>query len=416
MPSLREESHSAAFKYRYDLDENFSLGAISTLRKADSYHNYVAGINGKYKFDESNSVLAQVLASDTQYPDSISNLFCYDSDNCQITPSDCSFGNCGITEQFHRSNKDKAFTDQALKLEYIHDSEYWYANAKHQQIGEGFRADLGFMPTIDIEKQDISLARKFYNDEDSFWQEAKLTGNWHIQHNESGEFIEKALTGKFTIDGPKLSEYTFAYTSAEKVGLRHNEAQLAITGNSTRFNENQFSFEFLAQPFTRVYTFASYITGDKIDYRNNRLATINELTTNVTINATDHLELDLYYIHSELDADNPDSGRQENVYTADLTELRISYQFDVHSYLKLNLVYSDVEQNPNNNPISFNSKKNKSLSTQLIYAYKLNPQTVFFIGYSDSSYQDDYLNELEREQKTFFTKNQLCLAVIACAR
>ncbi|MCW9081773.1 MAG: hypothetical protein OQK09_09715, partial [Colwellia sp.] len=106
---------------------------------------------------------------------------------------------------------------------------------------------------------------------------------------------------------------------------------------------------------------------------------------------------------SKLDANN-EHGIEDNVYIAKLSELRLSYQFDVYSYLKLNLVYSDVNRNPDNNPFVNVSKTNKSLSSQLIYAYKLTPQTVFFLGYSDSSFQDDDINDLSREERTFFTK------------
>ena len=75
----------------------------------------------------------------------------------------------------------------------------------------------------------------------------------------------------------------------------------------------------------------------------------------------------------------------------------------MNSYLKLNIVYSDVDQNLDNN-VSAYSKTNSDLSTQLIYSYKLNPQTVFFLGYSDKSYQDDDLKDLRRGERTLFTK------------
>jgi hypothetical protein len=54
--------------------------------------------------------------------------------------------------------------------------------------------------------------------------------------------------------------------------------------------------------------------------------------------------------------------------------------------------------------MSYVSPVDKSLSTQLIYAYQLNPQTVFYLGYSDSSFQYDNLDSLTRDSRTFFTK------------
>ncbi|HEX2678381.1 MAG TPA: hypothetical protein VHM19_17130 [Polyangiales bacterium] len=46
----------------------------------------------------------------------------------------------------------------------------------------------------------------------------------------------------------------------------------------------------------------------------------------------------------------------------------------------------------------------KSLGTQLLYSYKLNPQTVFFAGYSDNRIEDDATGRLEPTGRTLFLK------------
>ena len=47
--------------------------------------------------------------------------------------------------------------------------------------------------------------------------------------------------------------------------------------------------------------------------------------------------------------------------------------------------------------------KYEGLSSQLLFSYKLNPQTVFFLGYSDSFYGDSDV-DLIRTDRTFFAK------------
>ena len=64
--SLSEQSESGAVKYRYDVNDSLSVGAIGTMRKTDNYHNFVSGIDSKYRFDDSNTFQAQVLFADTQ--------------------------------------------------------------------------------------------------------------------------------------------------------------------------------------------------------------------------------------------------------------------------------------------------------------------------------------------------------------
>jgi hypothetical protein len=361
--SLNEESHSGAFKYRYDFSEDFSLGAISTLRTSDSYENTVAGVNTKYKVDDSNAILAQVVHSNSDY---------------SIKQSD-------------------ELSDQAMKLSYEHDSEYWSVTAEHQRIGKDFRADLGFMTKADYQDERILVDRSFYSDGDSFWQEARLSGQWQIKHNENGELLEKSLASSFNIDGPKLSSFDIMLTYADKIGLRKNDLDDSIDGNTDRFTEKLVTMFAYIKPTTYLYGELYFSFGEKIDYQNNRLADYQEFYANTRINPSSHLEIDFSYTYETLDTN------EGNVYNANLVEFRVSYQFDVNSYLKLNVVYSDVDKNLDNN-VSAYSKTNSDLSTQLIYSYKLNPQTVFFLGYSDNSYQDDDLNDLKRGERTLFTK------------
>jgi hypothetical protein len=48
--------------------------------------------------------------------------------------------------------------------------------------------------------------------------------------------------------------------------------------------------------------------------------------------------------------------------------------------------------------------RSDSRATQLLYSYQLNPQTVFYAGYSNNEIQDDQLTELTETGRTFFLK------------
>lgn len=405
--SLNTESHSTALRYRYDYNNDLSLGVISTLRTASNYHNYLAGVDGQYKLTKSDTFKVQLLSSDTQYPDDLFEYFCLADDCSSSNDNDCTFGNCRFTEQVHRtkgSNTDSPdFSDQTYKLNFEHDSEYWLVELSHQDIGTEFRADLGFMPKADIKEDTILVERAFYSDQDSVWQTANLSGQWQIIHNQNNELIEKTLEAGFNIDGPMQSFLEAILVHSDKVGLRHDNTSLAIDNNTSRFDEHQLNIYSKVKPTNRTYLSLEITIGDKIDYRNDRLGDLIEVAANITVNITNHLEFDFYQTYSELDAYNP-QGNMDNVYIANLSELRLSYQFDVYSYLKLNLVYRDVDRNPDNNPLVNVSSVNKELSSQLIYAYKLTPQTVFFLGYSDRSLQDDDISDLSRDKRTLFTK------------
>jgi hypothetical protein len=47
--------------------------------------------------------------------------------------------------------------------------------------------------------------------------------------------------------------------------------------------------------------------------------------------------------------------------------------------------------------------QSRDFFTQLLFSYKINPQTVFYLGYSDSSFGDDRI-DLLRADRTLFLK------------
>lgn len=389
--SIASESHSSALRYRFDANEQLSLGAISTLRTADGYHNYVLGVDGSYRFTESDLLTAQWLNSNTKYPNDLFRQFC--RDGCQDISS--TSGN----EQLLRSQNNESFNDNAYNIKYSHNSEYWQLSANHESFGQNFKADLGFIPRTDQTKNGVAVKRKFYSDEqDNFWQDLSINGHWNITHSENGELISKEFSSSLVFDGPLLSLYEIKYTLADRVGLRDNQLTLAIDDNTEMFSEDQLEIYAKIRPTNNTFYSIIANIGDKIDYENNRQGKYYRVKANFTWNPTRHTEFDIYQTVSELEADG------DRVYLANLTDFRLTYYFDAKSYLKVSVVYSDINQNEQNNPNNFYSQRQNNLSTQIIYAYKLNPQTAVYVGYSDSSYEDDYLDKLTREQRTLFAK------------
>ena len=112
----------------------------------------------------------------------------------------------------------------------------------------------------------------------------------------------------------------------------------------------------------------------------------------------DHWQVQLEHSYSYLD-----NEQNERVYTANLTDLRVYYKFNMRSMLKLVLQFKDIDRDKDAY-FSNVSEINRDFASQLVYSYKINSQTLFYLGYSDKGYQDDSLKELERDQRTFFTK------------
>jgi hypothetical protein len=71
--------------------------------------------------------------------------------------------------------------------------------------------------------------------------------------------------------------------------------------------------------------------------------------------------------------------------------------------LRLTTQFQDVERNPDAYVDSVD-RNSRDVGRQLLYSYKINPQTVFFLGYSDALIDDDSLDGLTTTDRTWFLK------------
>ncbi len=384
--SFEQESLNLALRYRYDLSEQLSVGWTSTLRDAEGYYNYVNAIDAKYQFTDNDTFRAQLLRSDTQYPLDLYKEFC--DDDCDQDDN--------YSETALRLKKPEAFSGSAYRISYDHEERNWNVSMHQNSRSSGIRTDLGFGSLADSQK---SAVRGGYNwfSENTWWNKIRLSGDWDISHNDNSELIEKEAEVSLSMNGQLQSYFKINFLKRDKVGLRDDPSQLSITNNSTLFTEQQSSFYFEMRPSRSWYisTFARY--GDHIDYDNNRLGKQWFVRPTINWSIGKSLQFKLRHTFQDLDVDN------QQLFTAKLSDFRATYQFNQRQFLRLILVYSDIERNPQNYTFDVDASS-KGLGTQILYSYKLNPLTKFFVGYSDSAYQDDVLTSLTKNERSVFMK------------
>ena len=103
------------------------------------------------------------------------------------------------------------------------------------------------------------------------------------------------------------------------------------------------------------------------------------------------------YSHRRLDADG------EPVFRVNLADLRFTWQFDLASALRIILIRNETKRNPGS--YSFDvDRRSVSVDAQVLYSYQINPQSVFYAGYSSSALDNDRLPDLRKTADTFFAK------------
>lgn len=383
--TFEEKNVSAAARYRHDLGDGSSVGVTSTLRESESYHNYLAAIDGKIRFTESTSLQGQILASDTQYPAYLSE---------QLRPR-CDAANCH-SEASLRTSLDQDLTDYAWELELNHDTRNWWAEASHKENGKGFRADLGFEGAVDYKETELRIGRVYYP-EDSTWTEVEFRGGGERETNMSNELISEDAEIQLRLSGAKQSFLMTGLGTAAKSGKRRRPETLAIANNAPLYDLD-FAFMFgHMRPASDLYMSMLILKGGDIDYANNRKAEKLRWEPVVQWDVSEHFDMRIKYRYENLDAEDDD------VYIARLTDLRSNYQFSAASKLRLSVIYNDISRNPDNYIRDVDAKY-QSMGMQLVYSYRFDALSAFYLGYSDNAFEDDQITTMTRQEKNFFAK------------
>ncbi|MBE0363326.1 hypothetical protein PULV_a3514 [Pseudoalteromonas ulvae UL12] len=396
--SLDNKSKNAAGRYRYDFSNDFSIAATTTARESDDYHNYMVSLDTKYRFTDSDTFVFQYAQSDTQYSDEFVDNLCGSQSCDNPDETECEIGSdCAYSEPLLRVLSDTPLKDNAYRISYEHNEKHWMAFSNYSNIGDEFRADLGFMGQVDFNKFVTGGRYRWYGDDKTWWNRMEFYSDWDISHNDNQELLEKELQASFSINGPLQSYVQLELMQRQRTGLRHDKSSLVIDGNTTLFDEDLVALYAEIKPMAGLFMSMNLSSGDQIDLSNNRIGERVRIRPVVNFNLTRHLELKLRHTYEKMNAANAD------LFTANLTDARITYQFDIKSFLRLAFIYTDIDRNADNylKPVN---EQYQSFSTQLLYSYKVNPQTVFFAGYSDNGYQDDDIERLKRAERAIFLK------------
>ncbi len=168
-----------------------------------------------------------------------------------------------------------------------------------------------------------------------------------------------------------------------------------IRARDETLDRTQFHYTFQASPsrfFNRV-RLDGWI-GEEIDFANARVGDGARISLDATLRPTDHLELELDTEYRFLDVDG---GR---LFDARVGRLRATYTFNARSFVRVIGQHVRTDRDPSlfDFPVAKHSGSN---SISGLFAYKLNWQTVFFLGFGDADVLTDQDSFEAAEQSVF---------------
>ena len=352
------QSNIAIARYRYDIFQNSSIGTTFTDRRGDDYQNSVLSVDAILRPTDRDTLYLQSVHSETDNPVEIQNSY-------------------GLEDSVSGHNH---------VVEYRHNDARWDARVAYEDIGDDFRADLGFINRVGYKFVVANVGHTWrWDSADSFFTRIRFAADYDRTEDQNGLKLEEEVEYFINGNGPWQSYFN-----------------ILIGGSDTYWNgqyfEEQFNnFNFGFSPYSNLEIQMQYRFEDIVDFTNTQLGESVILRPEIRYQWGQHLQLNLEHTRQEFDVDG---GR---LFTANITDFRTTYQFNTRSFLRLILQYSDTERDQSLYNDSVQSRS-KNFTTQLLYSYKVNAATRFFVGYSDAGFQNDSYDSLQQTNRTFFAK------------
>ncbi|HSR41021.1 MAG TPA: hypothetical protein VLL48_02585, partial [Longimicrobiales bacterium] len=372
---LEEPVTTAAGRVRRDLGASSTVGGLVVAREGTGYHNRVAGADLFVQPWPSVTGTFQYLRSWTRYPGEVGDALAEESGPGAPARSAVGSGFWG-----------DAFYGQ-LRLQ----NREWIVNSDLRYRGDGFRADAGFQPQVGVRGGNASVERIFRGGRDRWFSRLSFqVGTWGNEELD-GPLLNGGMWLGVDYGGPFQTSFWY-YPNFYRQGFAGEEY-----GMTTHY------FGASMSPWGSVGLGLDGTVGDAVDFGNARKAHEISLSPTLDLRLGRRTSLELSHRFQRLAT--ADAGRE--ILEAHVSEARAVYNFSNRAFVRAILQHRVTDRNPavHDDPVS---TRTRSLFSQLLFSYKLNPQTLVFVGWTDDRAGESELPtrelSLEPEGRTFFLK------------
>jgi hypothetical protein len=356
--SLHMNNTSAAFRYKKDLGARYTVGLMATDREADNYFNRLVGFDSNLRLTNSDRIQLQVLGSSTKYPEATATEF---------------------------SQKSGKFSDHLVALNYGHETRNWFWWLNYKDVGAGFRADMGFIPRVGYRDAFGEIYRLWNGKPGGWWSQFLIYNALNYSEDEQGNLLSKGASLMVNYQGLMRSHSHF----------QGNVLQSVYNGKKFDLVYYSSCLGFYLRDGD-IWFHTHLLFGDRIDYDNTRLGKRFRIDPELGWTLGKHLRLDVGHVFERMTVNDA------RLYSANISQMKVVYHFNVRTFLRGIFQYVNYNYNVANYTFD-QAPEYQHFFTQLLFSYKINPFTVFFLGYSDNYLgSQDY--DLTQSDRTIFMK------------
>jgi hypothetical protein len=174
-----------------------------------------------------------------------------------------------------------------------------------------------------------------------------------------------------------------------------------VRASSQLFDRRQVLYTLNVTPTPRFSVSLTGFLGQEIDFDNVRPGRGGNIVSQFTLRPTDHLAVDLYGTYNWLNVTA--GGQNGRLFTADVARVRIVYCFDARTFLRLVGQDVRVDRHPSFY-LATVTPRDDARSLSALFGYRLNWQTVLYLGYDDEKAIVDASGRLLPASRTLFFK------------
>jgi hypothetical protein len=349
-------SHVALARVRHDFGLSFLSVLVTDREHHDGQgHNRVAGPDFQYRRG-SHIVTGQALFSNSRTPN-----------RPELAPE--------WTGQ--------SLSGHAAQMSWSFTSTHFDANAEQRDLSQNFRADAGFVPQVGV-------------------RETNGGTGWTLRPNGFVRRLRVFVFGKHQVDRDDDLIEADVTPGVQMDTTLNGFVQVRMTNNRTRAGDSlltrrQLGYFVRFSPTRRIAQISvDGNAGQEIDFSGARLGRGSAVNLYARLNPTDHLQLELIRNRRALSV----SG--ERLFVSHVSRARGTYNFTSSFFTRAIAQYVSTTRNPLLY-LSTVDARSGSFSGSLLVAYKLNWQSVLFVGYGDDRELSD-LDEWQPSSRQFFVK------------
>jgi hypothetical protein len=340
-----DDFHSTVFigRARKDLGGLSFISMLMTDRESGvDGHNRVVGPDFQVRFHGTETINGQLLLSDTTTPN---------------------------RPEVNESWTGNTMKSGAAQLNWSHNTAHFDFGTTYKDFGTGFRADNGFVPQVGYREDYTETGWTFRPH--GFLSRLRTFVQLDKQvERDTGRTIFDNASPAAGMD-TKLSGF-----------MQFRWDRTHLRAGDTLFKRNQFAYYVNLNPTRRLQNVgANGFFGQDVDIDNVRLGRGGTINANASISATDHLMFDLIANTSWLHVDDA-AGISRPLFTSRVERIRANYTFTPRCFVRLIGQYQSTDRNPLLY-LQPTTAHDGTFSGSVLLAYKINWQSVMFVGYGD---------------------------------